>query len=164
MKFPKRDVSDTGGLYFKLKDGESKTGVLRGEIFEFGVTWQNKKSTVVPKGTEGSKTRYKINIVVHEDNKFQAKVWEFSQTVCNQLANLAEEYDMTVTKIKISRKGSDLDTEYMIIATKEQPGAGHLKAIEQVPLNILENKEPKEIKNFAPGADPVFDDNEEIPF
>lgn len=167
MKFPKRDTNEGGGLFFKLKDGESKTGVLRGEVYEFGVIWKDGKSTVTSIGTQGSKARYKLNIVVHEENKFVAKVWEFSQTVCNQLAALSEEYDMSITKIKISRKGTDLDTEYSIITTKDQLGAGHIKAIEQVPLNILDQTK-KDIPNMAPqapgfGSEPNWD-SEDVPF
>lgn len=161
MKFPKKDLDEGGGLFFKLKDGESKTGVLRGEVYEFAVIWNNKKSTIVAKGTEGAKSRYKVNIVLHEDNKFQAKVWEFSQTVCNQLADLAEEYDLTKTKLKISRKGSELNTEYSIIPTKEQLGVVQIKTIEQVILNILEHKDAKPMAS-SPNFDsdiPNFEDN-----
>lgn len=172
MKFPKADAQQDGGLFFKLKDGESKTGILRGEVYEFGVIWADKRSKVVPRGTEGSRARYKINVVVFEDNKFQAKIWEFSQTVCNQLADLATEYDLSKTKIKVSRSGSELDTEYSIIPTKEQPGPGHMKAIEQVSLNILDNAKESapqaKPKNFAPGANDFGDepnwDSNDMPF
>jgi hypothetical protein len=168
LKFPKKESEGSSALFFKLKDGDIKTGVLRGEVFEYAALWKDRRSVVVPVGTPGSKCRYRINIVVHEEGKFLAKIWEFSQTICNQLAALAEEYDMSITKIKISRKGSTIqDTEYSIIPTKDQLSAAQIKLIGEVPLNILEHKDVQE-KSLPPpsnDSDSFTDANfDEIPF
>jgi hypothetical protein len=173
MKFPKRQSSESSAnLFFKLKDGESKSGVLRGELFEFYVVWSGGKSTIVPRGTEKAKARFRVNLVVYEEGKFLAKIWEISQTVCNQLADLAEEYDLSQTKIKISRRGSGpSDTEYSIIPILKDPIQPHqMKQIEDLSLNILEHKAPSKTPSDAakdfdmPDFGPMPDDHDEIPF
>jgi hypothetical protein len=175
MRFPKREVSDSqgSGLFFRLKDGESKKGVLRGELYEFFQVWQNGKSVLVKPTAPGAKSRFRANIVVFDDEsgEFKALILEMSQTMCNQLADLAEEYDLTQTKIKITRRGTGTDTVYNIMPLFKEPlGPAAMKLIQSIPLQILEHKTPpQEVLAKGPQTE-IFDgdpgpmDDSEIPF
>lgn len=161
MKFNKRDLPMGGGqgstLFFKLKDGESKTGVCRGEIFEFTNKWVNGKSFLCSPDEEGAKSRFRLNIVVQEDGQFTAKIWEFPLTVYNLLADIAEEYDLEKTKIKITRRGTGTDTIYMILPLLKEPIPAKIQnEIDAVPLTILEHKDQPKVK--------MPDSDEELPF
>jgi hypothetical protein len=153
--------SGNGANYLKIESGTSVTGVFRGDVYEFFQAWPKggmKKVSSEP--FEGAKRRFKVNIVIHEGGKFVAKVWEFGARVNNQLADIAEEYDLTKTKIKISRQGSDKNTNWSIMPiTKEPLTAKHLKEIDNVELNQLEGpSEASADVSLGEG----FDD--EIPF
>jgi len=160
MMFPKRETENK--LFLKLKDGEDIKGVCRGHVYEFFVKWENNKSLVVEGSDPDARSRYRINFVTNIDGKFVAKVWEFSQTICNKLADLAEEYDLSKTKIKIKRSGTGTDTDYSIIPLLKEPIPDKImKEIEEVELQVLNIKpEKRELKNHAPGAD----DHDEVPF
>jgi hypothetical protein len=166
MKFTKREVMQSNGsggnTFLKLKDGESKAGVFRGEIYEFLKKWENGKSQVVGPDDPEGKTSFRLNFVTLEDGKFTAKTWEFGITVYNQLADIHEEYDLSKTKVKITRRGTGTDTTYMVLPLLKEPiPAKTMKEIEAVILNMLEHPQAvkKEVKNYAPGSD-----GEELPF
>ncbi len=143
-----------GGLFFKLEDGDSLTGVCRGEIFEFCIVWENNRSRVVEKDDEGAKARFRLNIVVNEGGRFVAKIWEFGLTIYNQLADIAEEYDISKTKLKITRRGTGTDTIYMILPLLKEPlQPKDLKSIEAVSMQILEHREKQNQNN---GPEPKF--------
>lgn len=158
MRFTKREIPSgdgSGGLFLKLKDGESVVGVFRGEVYEFYSKWENNKSVLTTADDPDGKSRFRLNFVVKED-KFTAKIWEFGLTIYNQLADINEEYPLQSTKVKITRRGTGTDTIYMILPMLKEPiPAQAMKEIESLPLNILEHKgQPeKKIKNYAPGAD-----------
>lgn len=169
MKFPKSNQGVGAGNFFKLKDGENKTGVLRGEPYRFFVLWEGGKSVLCEENTKGRSVRYRVNIVVFEEGKFVSKIWEISQTVCNQLADLNEEYALETINIKISRRGSGTDTEYGIIPLLKEPlSPNTMSLIEACPLQILEQKaRPKDFQEPTFGVQgdvPNFDELESIPF
>lgn len=150
MKFPKKAAPMNEGIsaanYLKIGDGQSVTGVPRGEVFEFFQKWPQggqKEVFLVP--TSGATPRYKINVVVHEDGKFAAKVFEFGTSVYNQFAEIADNFDMEKTKIKISRKGSGKNTEWFILPL----GAVEPKALKSIAL--------VELNSFAPKVDDAGD-------
>lgn len=156
MKFQKRDIPEgKGGLFLKFKDGESKVGVFRGEIFEFFQLWENGKSKVVGDDTPGAKSRFRLNFITKEDGEMKARIFEFGLTVYNMLAEISGDYDLEKTAVKITRRGTGTDTTYIIIPSKEQPNASQMKVIESIDLNILEHKE-------KPQTSPTADD--EVPF
>lgn len=164
MKFSKREIMSGEGniLFLKFKDGESHIGVPRGEVYEFYQKWENNRSKVVDANDPDGKSRFRINFVVQEDGKFVPRILEFGLTVYNQLADIAEEYDITQTKLKITRRGTGTDTVYMVLPLLKEPiPAKVMKQIEAVPLNILEHKD-------KPAAAEVngsgLSDHEEIPF
>lgn len=153
MRFEKRTPTD-GGSYLKLKDGESKTGVFRGDIYEYAIVWEARKSREVAKNSPGAKARFRLNFVVREDGELKAKIFDFGLTLYNQLAGISEEYDLEKTALKITRQGTGTDTVYVIIPSKEQPNEKALEQLSSVKLNYLESKKPSlPLRNFAPEAD-----------
>lgn len=142
MKITRREVGEgTGGLFLKMKDGESRIGVLRGEIYEFYQVWENGKPRVVSPGDPEGKSRFRLNFVTKEDGDLKVKIFEFGVTINNQLYDLIKEYDdLESNAVKITRHGSGTDTTYNVIRAKDQPTAEQWKKIEAMPLNILEHK------------------------
>lgn len=159
MNFTKREQSDSsGGLFLKLKDGVPQTGVFRGELYEFCQKWEGGKSHLANPDDPGAKTRFRANFITKEDGELKAKIFEFGFMVYNQLADIATEYDINKTALKISRRGVGMETEYTVIPAKDQPSEAALKTIGAIDLNVLEHKNAIKVKNHAPGSD------DEIPF
>lgn len=162
MKFTEDpQTNNSGGLFIKLKDGESVQCVLRGEPKVFYVQWENGKSSECSKGAKGAKFRFRINAIVNEDKKYVAKILEQGAVMYSDLKALNEEYPLEETLVKITRHGTGTDTTYTVMPTRQQPDEKTLKLIELVELQSLESKEKGE-KDFGP--EPNFDDNENIPF
>ena len=114
MKFTDRAKSDSKGsgptLYLRLKDGESINIIPRGEVYEFHSIFGKGE---VPAGTQGAKTRYKMNVIVNEEGILKAKILEFGPMVYDLLATFNKLTDVTKIKFKFSRTGSTKDnTEY----------------------------------------------------
>ena len=133
MKFRKREIATgdgKGGAFLKFKDGESKVGVFRGEVFEFYNVWEGGKSHVVDADHPQAKSRFRLNFITKEDGELKAKTFEFGLMIYNMLADLSEEYDLEQTAVKITRRGTGTDTVYMIIPSKGQPAENQLKAIQ----------------------------------
>lgn len=144
MKFTKREVvqSEGSSLFLKLKDGDSITGIFRGENHEFHVKWENGKSHLTNEHDQEGKPRFRLNFITKEDKRLVAKIWEFSVVVYNQLADLNEEYPLETTKVKITRRGSGTDTVYSILPLLKEPlTPAQIKEIESVSLNMLEHKQ-----------------------
>lgn len=164
MKFEKRETSSNLGQandFFRLQPGESKVGVLRGEIFEFHIKWENGKSTQVTADNPEGKLRFRANIFTREGEALVPKIWEFGITIYNQLADIATEYDVTTTPVKISRQGSGTDTIYMVMPILKTPlTTSQLKQIESTSLHIL-GKAPKAKASEA--YPPSWDEKEDGP-
>lgn len=146
MKFTKREMptgnGNGAGIFMKFKDGESKNGVFRGEIYEFRQKWENGRSLLVATDDPEGKDRFRLNFVVFEDGQFKAKIFEFGLTVYNQLADIADEYDLETTKVKITRRGTGTDTTWTIMPLLKEPlSPATLGEIEAVPMNILEHRD-----------------------
>lgn len=158
-KLIKRDVPKHEGNgtsnYLKISDGKSATGVFRGEIFEFWQSWpKGGTKQIFDEPTAGASSRFRFNFVTREDGKAIAKVWEFGLTVYNMLAEISENFDLETTQIKITRRGTDKNTQWMIIPLGAIPAAG-LKEVSAVPLNILNGRD---------NTPPLPDESERIPF
>lgn len=169
MKLTKREMPSgdgQGGLFLKFKDGESKVGVPRGEVYEFKQKWANNKSQVVGADDPEGKSRFRINFVLKEGDELKAKIFEFGLTVYNQLAEIAEDYDITQTALKITRRGLGTDTIYMVtpVPPKQQPVGKVLAAIEAIPMNILEHKPSVASVTNSMSSAESFDEDSEIPF
>lgn len=166
MKFKERAKSPFEGSskYIRLKDGESVTGILRGEIYEFHIKWVNGKSVVVDEKDPEAKHRYKINMVVPEEGKFVAKVLEFGSMLYDHLYELSLNMNLEKTKLKLSRKGTGTDTTYIPVPLGpiEEKTLTQLSGVELNILNV-QKSEPKheEPPDFGPMPDLL---NDELPF
>lgn len=138
MKFTRRAGPTSEGIsaanYLKIGDGQSVTGVPRGEIYEFYQKWpQGGMKETFDKPTQGASSRFKINLVIQEDGKFVAKVFEFGPRVYNQFADISDELDLEKTKIKISRRGAGKSTEWNVFPL----GAVDAKALKLIAATEL---------------------------
>lgn len=161
MKF--RDDIETNGPsnFIRLKDGETISGICRGEIREAWVIWENKVKSEVEAGTPGAKFNFRVNFIVKEGAVYVAKVLENGIQIYKQLAALSKQWEIEETVIFISREGSGLETEYTVMPAppKQQATKEAMEHIATIELNDLEPQvaEPtpppkKEVKNHAPGA------------
>lgn len=158
MRFPKRAAPTGEGIgaanYLKVEENTSITCVPRGEVFEFYQKWpKGGVKEVFAEPVPGSGRRYKINVVLQEEGKFVAKVFEFGPRVYDQFADIAEDLKITETKIKISKRGSGKNTQWSVIPLgAADPKA--LKAIAEVALHEL--KVPGEAAPVAGSAAAYF--------
>ena len=147
-KFENKPRGEGNSNYLKIADGGSVTAVLRGEIHTFYTRWTEGKSETVSEGTPGAKPRFSVNAIVWdaEAKKFVAKTWDFGMIVYEQLADIHAEYPLPTIKVRISRRGTKLDTTYIImpLLKDEDRLTGKVLAdIEAIPLNILDKEVPK---------------------
>lgn len=138
MQF-RKDLPESGSKnYLKLKDKESISGIFMGELHEFFILWENKKSREVTEGTPDAKFRFRVNFVTKEGAVYVPKIFEQGSIVYRQLAELHEEYDLEKTVVKITRNGTGTDTTYSLLPLLKQvvtkDVADHLKQIELLPL------------------------------
>lgn len=169
MKFSKapKTGDSSGGEFLKLKDGESVSGVFRGEPHEFYSRYNpnNNTSSLVEENDHGARFRFRLNFVTRdkETKDFKALIWEQGPTVYNLLKELNEEYgDLSTKVLKIKRKGEKLETEYVIIPDgKANFNDVVRKAVEQVPLHDL-TLGLKEEEGQPPKAS--GDEDDSIPF
>lgn len=162
MKFPPRQSNGSDGPsnYLKIKDGESVTGILRGELYKYYQIGFGQTAQIVGPG-EG-KERFRHNFVVKEaDGTYVAKVWEFGPKIYDILSALdVSGWELANTILTISRTGSTKEnTKYTVTPNKKEPTATALKEIDKLELNNLGPKEQGPLKNYAPGAD-----DEGLPF
>lgn len=158
MKFQKfvTGPKKEGGTYLKFTDGQSITAVLRGDIHTSYVKWTDGKAERVVEGTPGAKPRFSVNAVVAEGGRLVARTWEFGMLVHEALSEINQEYALDRTKIKITRKGMGLDTEYKIIPLlkdEDKLTSKQMKELEAVQLNILDGREPQRLPPSSQGED-----------
>lgn len=167
MKFIKRERSEglSGGHFLKLKDGESVTGVFRGEIFEFKTKWNGTKYVDDPAGSP----RFKLNFVMKEGQEYVAKVFEFPATIYDNLAAINESMALEKTLLKITRKGTGTDTIYIIIplGALSAPQLSQVSGVSLQTLGAQKKSEP----DWAPAGPEDFGGSdygprgeEELPF
>lgn len=140
MKFDKDPKTD-GGKFIKLKDGETVMGILRGDVKDFYVLWDNKISTQVPEGTPKAKFRFRVNLITMDaEGNLEPKILEQGPTLYKILKELSADYELEKTVIKIKRSGSGMnDTEYSVIPLPKPPSEKTMKSFEILDLLSLEN-------------------------
>lgn len=165
MKFTKRETISGDGpkLFIRLKDGESIVGIPRGEVYEFKQKWVGNRSQVTTEDDPDGKSKFRINFVVQEDGNFVVKILEFGLMLYQQLADIADDYPITETKVKITRRGQGTDTVYNAIPIVKEPlPAKILKQIQSMDLNILEHKDKPVSNGHSPET--IDDESDAIPF
>jgi hypothetical protein len=157
VKFPEfgggrsQSAGKSGGLFISLKDGDKVQGVFRGEPFVFGTHWKAGKSQVCTgkpecpgcAAGESPKMRFKLNMVLKQDGVWTAKIYEGGYSVYKQLKELHEgDYDLETTAVSISRKGTEMDTEYSVLPLPPSKNVtpADLASIAHVPLNKLKDE------------------------
>lgn len=145
-------TGDGGGKpRLKLKDGETATGIFRGDIRVFYQNWpKGGVKTVHDQPFPGAQVRFEVNFVVKDGTGYTPKVFEGGLKVYKQLAALHEEYDLPNTVFKISRSGVDKQTAYTFMPAKQPPSPETLKYLETLELVPL----------GASGSTPPADDAE----
>lgn len=151
MKIPKRDkVYDGPSNYLKLRDGESVIGILRGEMHSFRVKWENGSSTKLDEPDRNRHNRWKVNIVVKEGSGLVVKVFEYGVDLYDQFADIQEALketgkDISQIKLRISRRGTAMNTKYLVMPRSDDPISPSLmKELEQMKLVILDGEKKKE--------------------
>jgi hypothetical protein len=154
MQFRSPDeLPETGGSknFIKLKDKESISGIIMGEIHEFFILWENGKSREVSEDTPGAKFRFRVNFVIKEGSVYVPKILEQGLIVYKDLAAINEEYPLEQTVIKLTRNGTGTDTTYSLLPLlKQQPTEkilAHLSTIELLSLTSTKGADagpPKE--------------------
>lgn len=124
MKFSK-ERAEGGKNFLKLKSGESVRGVFRGDIYEFRQHFEkaeNKgylclESEACEFCQQGKKSsfRFRLNIVIKENETYSVKIYENGWGVYEMLKTLHEDYNLETHLMKITRNGSGTDTTYSIL-------------------------------------------------
>ena len=151
--------SGIGKHIVRLKDGESITGVFRGEPARFYQHWKNKRSVICPgqetcnlcnspdenerKGTG----RFRLNFLTQVNGEWTAKVFEGGKRVYEQLKKLNSHAPIETLQVQISRTGSGQSTQWHL---NTLPGDGAFvkpeleKVLKKVPLIDLSMNEAEE--------------------
>lgn len=105
MEFKSGMGGGSSSAVIKLKDGQSVTGVLRGNPFEFESAF---------KPGDKPKYRFRLNMVFKVDGVLQAQILEGGWKLSCQLKELLQSgWDLEKTRTRISRTGSGInDTVY----------------------------------------------------
>lgn len=155
-----KNSDEGGGSFLKIEDGQSVTGVFRGNVHKYYQLWpQGGEKKVSDEPFPGAQLRFKANFVVYENKQFVAKIFDFVANTNNSLANLSKVCDVRKTKVMITRNGMGKKTTYTVLPVLNEPiTEEQLKKIEAVELNLLNGtpmtaaEEKPPIKNYAPGA------------
>lgn len=140
MNLPKREQTYDSN-YLRLNGGESIIFIPRGEILEFTVEWINKKPVY---DTPNGKIRYKFNVLINNNSVLTPKIFEFGTQIYDALVSIKEDLkeeglDLDTTRIKVTRRGTGLDTDYSVVALG-QADARTLKTMADIPLLTLGTK------------------------
>lgn len=135
----------------KLEDGANYVGVFRGSPYTFYQHWVGGHGVIctIKQGAceacargldeEKASFRFRINIVAIEGGAPVARVFENGARVYDMLSGLAKDFDLSQTKVKITRNGKEKNTTYSIMPTKDfQLSAEMLAQFAGVQLNQLE--------------------------
>lgn len=160
MKFPDElfEQSAAATNYVKLKDKEALECIFVGAMAVHYVVWNEGRSAAAQKGTPGAKPRFKINALVKDGTSYVAKVFEMNKTTGQQIADLAKEYTLEETVVKISRNGTGKDTVFSILPLPKKLSKETVEYLKTIKLNKLDSSNNEGDEAFS------FDSSEEIPF
>lgn len=125
LKDIRKAVSSEGGKYLKLQDGPNKIRI----VSDAKQIWKvfNGKDTVTitdPNADRPKEAKMRFAVIVIERASGEVKLAEFGASIMGQVADLAEsdEYGfdgLPPYDITIIREGSGLETEYKVIAARQ---------------------------------------------
>ena len=160
--------------YFKPKDGANKIRLVS-EIMDYGSHFikEEKKSHICLgaesckycRAGEKPKLRYLCWIIDRADN--QIKLYEFGHSILKQLLALAKDgeygfevlppYDVTITK-----KGVDLNTEYTVIAARNNTPITEEEQVQIDDLELIPSLINAKIEAERKGSDEIADVEPEL--
>lgn len=120
--------SQGDSIFLSLKDGESVTGVLRGDVKADWVDWSSGKPVPTAKDQPGAKFKFRVNFIATQNGALTPKLFSQGTQVYKKLKALSQEYDLERTIVKITRVGSDKKTQYEVMPTKEWKVSDELEA------------------------------------
>lgn len=120
MKFERNFSS---GNFIKIKDGESVTGIFKGEPVEFYIHGNQADTTACEgegcprcKAGEEKRFRFRLNFICKQQGAIVCKIFEQGKRVYRMLKDLNEMSSLETTTLMIKRTGSSKDdTTYTII-------------------------------------------------
>ena len=134
-----------------VNDGDAIKGIFQGTPFIYQQHWTQTpfgRRSAVCTGTgcqycaqgDRAKFRFRCNFLVVENGMWTAKIYEGGKSVYEALAEQGTDYDLSKTLLKISRKGSGMDTTYSVVIAppNAQPTAETLKQVQAVTLLELD--------------------------
>jgi hypothetical protein len=159
-KIDKASEGGGGGVFIKLKDGDSVEGVFQGEPHCFYRIYGDKAMAEHENYVEGSSFRFKINMLVKEGDKFEPKILEQGTKLAKRIRKYTQEYGMDYV-FKVEREGSTKDnTEYHLFP-KRAISASEKEELEKIELWPLEKKTKVETKSDEP---PPFEPASDLEF
>ncbi len=174
MKFQKRAPTGSSGndgkMYLRLKPGEQVKLIVMGDEYCFRVKWVAGKSISSDESDPEAKFRFKVNVILKENDAYVAKVWEQGSIVYNALMDLSADYPLDRTVLKVTRNGTGTDTTYSIIPLPGGVDDGTAKHIKSIKLHALAGKGEAKASGFDSLPDPAWDaiaddePEEELPF
>ncbi len=162
MKFRQRDEDKRN--FLKLKDGETISGIFRGDLFEYRLHWADNRGIVCTghdcelcKAGNKSKFRFRLNFIVKEGKDYVAKVFEQGWKTYELLSSMNDsDYPLEKYVLKITRRGIGLDTSYSIMPAPNGLVSAETEAkLKDVSLNVLDHiteaeKEPAPVVEDMP--------------
>lgn len=180
---PKKDE------FLKVKSGQSIQGIFVGEPYQFyqHSFYPEKKFPELCVNPETCKHcsqgmkpafRFRVNIIIKENGRLVAKVFESGWKVWQNLMVLNQKFDISRNTIDMTRNGSGTETTYTIIPLPDGKLNDEMFAkISAIPLVELEHKPilapdaeeaPEHLDELPPiGDEPVFpdvDNDSDLPF
>jgi len=138
--------------FIKFEDGGSVEGIIIGDPFEFWYSFNRKEYLPYVEGQKKPGKdftfRFRVNFAIEDNGSWKVLILEQGSKMLNTLNNIQEEDGLDM-KLKIKRKGTGLDTEYIIIGK----GKVDMKIFDGLPLN-----------NLDPMTKTEVDEDDGIPF
>jgi hypothetical protein len=161
-----RRIKESGGAEFiKLKDGETVRGVFRGEPYIFYQEFGDKSE--YDDYAEGRSTRFKINFVVKEGERYVAKIFGGGYYVLTALVDYKDKHGLDVV-YEVKRNGTGTDTRYTIMYDNKLTDS-QLDKVKEVKLKELRRGRTRTDGPDELNPPPLTDadappDEEDIPF
>lgn len=156
-------VPSSGGGYTELKDGENRFRILSAPLLLW-IVWENGKCTrIAYKGKESKPPKPTTTVKDNVKHGWAVIVWNYStkcieifeidkQTIISALEKLSKDSDWGHPKhydIKVTRKGSGMDTEYSLIpGARTEPSDEIVEAYVATPIDLS--------KLLVPNGDPFI--------
>lgn len=155
MRFDAEEKS-TPKAFVKLGDGQTVTGVFRGEIKTFYQAYIDGKYKIVPKDDPNGFFRFNVNLIVKEGGNLLAKVFQGNWHDYKALKALNEEFTLEHIFVKITQTGERQTKRLAFMPiSKQKPDQAQLSEVVLAPLQG-EVKRDEEFESIS--AD------DEIPF